>query len=112
MSLLRHRAMDVIAESTLSALSPGAARAWFVSLTSCDSEPELNAFTSQPSVVRGDARSPIEVSVNAARIRSSSRRGAGATVEDAVRAGRTAVASSIDGWSLVGAGWGTGLPRP
>jgi hypothetical protein len=42
MSLLRHRAIEVNAESTFSALSPADARDWFVRLTSCFSDEELN----------------------------------------------------------------------
>src|SRR5881392_3045369 len=75
MSLLRQRAMAVSLESTLSERSPFAARAWFVRLTSCDSEAELKLLTSQASVARGVASRPIEVSRKAIAIITAARRG-------------------------------------
>src|SRR3954454_7067870 len=75
MSLLRQRAMAVSLESTLRERSPFAARAWFVRLTSCDSEPELKLLTSQASVARGVASTPIEVNRKATAIITAARRG-------------------------------------
>src|SRR5215213_3396197 len=75
MSLLRQRAIEVSLESTFSARRPAAARAWFVRLTSFDSEAELNEFAAQPSAVGGTARTPTEVRTNATNVRTAKRRG-------------------------------------
>src|SRR5215210_4823998 len=65
MSFERYRAIEVRAESTLSARRPAFARDWFVSATSCCSEAELNAPASQAKVAAGAASSPIELAAKA-----------------------------------------------
>src|SRR5689334_11405676 len=112
MSLLRQRAIAVSFESTLSALSPAAARAWFVRLTSWASEPELKALTSQASVVRGVPSRPIAVRANATRTRSANRRAAARGPRGSRRGLRMALGAIIDDGLSWGAGWGTGLPGP
>src|SRR5436190_17534752 len=74
MSLLRQRAIETSVESTLSAFSPAEARAWFVSVTSCDSDDELKLLMSQASADRGVARIPTEVRTNATAVTMTSRR--------------------------------------
>ena len=61
MSLLRQRAMERSAESTLRALRPAAARLWLVSATSSFSEAALNAFSLQAAAGDGAARLKTEV---------------------------------------------------
>ncbi len=65
MSLLRQRATDVSVESTLSALSPAAARLWLVSATSCFSEADEYAPSDQASVAAGAASVKTDVARNA-----------------------------------------------
>src|SRR2546426_2545133 len=65
MSLLRQRAMEVSAESTLRAGSPRLVRAWLVRATSCDSAAELKELASQPSARPGAAKRPRALSTNA-----------------------------------------------
>ena len=75
MSLLRQRAIEVRVESTLSALSPAAARDWFVSATSCFSDVELYWPELQASVGPGATSRPIAVIANARATISAKRRG-------------------------------------
>src|SRR3954447_19855824 len=114
MSLLSHRAIDDRVESTFSARSPAEARAWFVRLTSCCSEPELKVLTLQASVVRGAAKSPTAVRANATAVIAANRRGSwgrrprnsGKPGSDRGRAGTTIMASEVScvtGW---GVRWG------
>ena len=65
MSLLRDRAIEARVESTCRARRPAEARAWFVRLTSCRSDVELNVFGDQASVVEGSDSTPIEVAAKA-----------------------------------------------
>src|SRR6476469_2375322 len=98
MSLLRERAIDVSVESTLRERRPAEARAWFVRLTSCDSDAELNALMSQARVVRGAASRPTEVRPNArAVIRRTRRRPAGRAVRRSATRGRAVGARVIGG---------------
>src|SRR5258705_9868881 len=110
MSLLRERAIAVSFESTLRALRPAAARAWFVRLTSFDSDVELKLFTSQANVVRGAASSPTDVRMNAIATIATTRRGSPRTVAGRLRAGPGAAARTVIGGSGFrrGGGGGTG----
>src|SRR5689334_9300180 len=105
MSLLRQRAIEVSVESTLRERRPADARAWFVRLTSCDSEAELKLLASHASVVAGTARMPTDVAANATTSIAAKRRGA----RSAVRDSRSEVGTeSIDG--LVSCGCPEGGP--
>src|ERR1700704_2877793 len=80
MSLLRQRAIETSAPSTLSAGSPALARDWLVSATSCDSSAPLKEFALHPKAGAGAARRPTDVSAKAATTmtlqRAVARRGA------------------------------------
>src|SRR5688500_8870462 len=66
MSLLRPRAIDVSAESTLSAARPALARERLVREISSCSDAELNVPASQPSAATGIASTPTVVRAKAA----------------------------------------------
>src|SRR3954463_4992931 len=100
MSLLRERAIAVSFESTLSDLSPAAARAWLVIVTSCDSDAELNAFVSQPRAERGTDRIPIAVTVNAISRSAANRRGSALSVGSLAGRGRVAIVGTVIGTAV------------
>src|SRR3954454_14937343 len=111
MSLLRDRAIEVSFASSFSVRRPAAARAWFVRLTSCDSEAELNSLALQARVERGAARTPREVrakaiATNVARRRGSPERAVAADFAGTGGASRTIVNGRV---SLGIAGWGAGV---
>src|SRR6476660_9791108 len=75
MSLLRDRAIAVNVESTRRDRRPADARAWFVRLTSCRSDDELNVLADQASVAEGSDSTPIEVAAKARTTSIARRRG-------------------------------------
>src|SRR5215212_3707964 len=97
MSLLRQRAMAVSFESTFRALNPADARAWFVRLTSLDSEAELKLLTSQANVVLGAANSPTAVRAKATAVTMANRRGSDSKVRSSSGARRAGSA-----WAVIG----------
>src|SRR5918912_240363 len=65
MSFDRQRAIEVRAESILSARRPAFARDWLVSATNCCSDAELNEPASQANVEAGAASRPRALSAKA-----------------------------------------------
>ena len=76
MSRLRQRATVRSAVSCLRLRSPADARAWLCSEISCDSDPELNAFSSQPCATGARNRPPADDSARASASTAARRRDA------------------------------------
>ena len=74
MSLLRQRAIVRSAVSSLRVRRPPDARAWFCSVISCDSDPELMVFSSQPRTVGARYSPADELSARARATATATRR--------------------------------------